>query len=303
VAIREGATAAALQAAGGRVTGVTLESGEALEADLVVDASGRGARAPGWLEALGHGAPPETVVKANLGYTSALFRLQKEPDWKLLIMACPPVSFRNGLIGAVEGDRWVVSLTGLFGDHAPTDREGFLQFAASLPEPDVADALAGAELLSPIAVHKIPSQVRRHYERMASFPDGLIVLGDAACCLSPAFAQGMTVAALEAQLLGETLAAQAPGSLAGFSRRFQQQLAKLVDGPWQAATGDDLQYKQTEGVRPPGLGLINWYMGRVVRLSARDPYVQLRFLQVMHMLAPGPSLFEPRILWRVLTAR
>src|SRR5262249_21929476 len=47
---------------------------EELEADLVVDASGRGSRAPQWLEALGYGRPEETVVDSHLSYASRLYR-------------------------------------------------------------------------------------------------------------------------------------------------------------------------------------------------------------------------------------
>jgi hypothetical protein len=39
--------------------GVRLADGRQLEADLVVDASGRGSSTPGWLEAAGYQPPPE----------------------------------------------------------------------------------------------------------------------------------------------------------------------------------------------------------------------------------------------------
>jgi hypothetical protein len=170
-------------------------------------------------------------------------------------------------------------------------------------QPDVYLALQGAERLTPITIHQIPSQIRRHYERMARFPEGFVVLGDAASCASPAFAQGMTVAAMSAQLLGDSLKAEPTGHLTGFSRRFQQALGKLVDGPWQGAAGDELQYPQTEGVRPPGLGVINWFMGRVVRLSATDRPIAEKFLKVMHLLAPPTILFDARTIFKVLTDR
>jgi hypothetical protein len=36
---------------------------------------------------------------------------------------------------AMEGDRWIVSLGGWMGDHAPTDWDGFLAFARTLSRP------------------------------------------------------------------------------------------------------------------------------------------------------------------------
>src|SRR3954465_7590025 len=69
VRLRDGCEAAGLVASPDRsaVTGVELRprdggSPETVRADLVVDASGRGSRAGGWLEALGYGRLPETAV-------------------------------------------------------------------------------------------------------------------------------------------------------------------------------------------------------------------------------------------------
>ena len=45
-------------------------SAEELSADLVVDASGAGSRAPRWLEGMGYEPPEETVVDARLGYAT-----------------------------------------------------------------------------------------------------------------------------------------------------------------------------------------------------------------------------------------
>ncbi|MHB8814241.1 MAG: FAD-dependent oxidoreductase, partial [Steroidobacteraceae bacterium] len=63
-----------------RVTGITVrpvsaERGtELLQADLVVDAGGRGSRTPAWLESLGYRRPTETTITIGLGYTTRLYR-------------------------------------------------------------------------------------------------------------------------------------------------------------------------------------------------------------------------------------
>jgi 2-polyprenyl-6-methoxyphenol hydroxylase-like FAD-dependent oxidoreductase len=72
---------------GERVTGVRLRGrGESnadqteLAADLVVDASGRGSRAAGWLAGLGFTPPRETTVDALTGYASRVYQVPA-PSW------------------------------------------------------------------------------------------------------------------------------------------------------------------------------------------------------------------------------
>jgi 2-polyprenyl-6-methoxyphenol hydroxylase-like FAD-dependent oxidoreductase len=67
-----------------RVTGVRLlrradrSAEEILDADLVVDATGRGSHAPAWLEALGLDRPEETRVRVDVGYATRRYSLS--PD-------------------------------------------------------------------------------------------------------------------------------------------------------------------------------------------------------------------------------
>ena len=57
--------------------GVQLKCGEEVEADLVIDASGRSSQLPQWLSAIGLEAPPQQCISAGLGYGS---RTYKMPD-------------------------------------------------------------------------------------------------------------------------------------------------------------------------------------------------------------------------------
>jgi 2-polyprenyl-6-methoxyphenol hydroxylase-like FAD-dependent oxidoreductase len=126
--------------------------GAELAAELVVVADGRNSRLPEWLTALGHEAPEETVVNSFQGYASRLYRPPAEfaSDWKALyIQQAPPGDPRGGLISPVEGGRWLVSLVGGDGDYPPTDDAGFLAFARSLRSPELYEAIARAEPLTP----------------------------------------------------------------------------------------------------------------------------------------------------------
>jgi 2-polyprenyl-6-methoxyphenol hydroxylase-like FAD-dependent oxidoreductase len=290
-----------------RVTGVVLRradqaASETLLGELVVDAAGRGSRAGAWLEALGYARAPEEEIKIGVGYTSCLLRRRADdlPGAKCaLVAATPPNERRIGALFPIEGDRWMVTLGGWLGDHAPADPAGFLDFARSLPAPDVYDVLKEAEPLSEFAVHKFPSNLRRRYERVARAPDGYVVTGDALCSFNPIYGQGMSVAALEALALDACLRADA-STLVGLPRRFYKHVSKVIDIPWQSAAGADFAYPAVEGVKAPGTDFINRYVDRVQRAVLRDASVYAAFLDVMNLTRAPTSLFHPRILWRVL---
>jgi hypothetical protein len=55
--------------------GVELEGGEAVAADLVVDASGRSSQVGQWLEAAGWCKPREIMVDANVGYATRTYKI------------------------------------------------------------------------------------------------------------------------------------------------------------------------------------------------------------------------------------
>jgi hypothetical protein len=122
-----------------RVRGVRTrgraEGNEAqIDADLVVDATGRGSQTPKWLEALGCARPAESVVKVDVCYATRFFKRPPEGTvpWKVLfVVGESPASRRLGIVAPVEGDRWIALLVGLLGDHPPADDSRKAQRAIS----------------------------------------------------------------------------------------------------------------------------------------------------------------------------
>ncbi|XXF79095.1 tryptophan 7-halogenase [Myxococcaceae bacterium GXIMD 01537] len=311
VTLREGCSVEGLltDASGGRVTGVRVtgpEGAELLEADLVVDASGRGSHVPRWLEALGHGRPEEEQVGIDLAYTTRLYeRPESEVGaWKMLIeYPRPPDSCRSGFISHVEGGRWIVSLNSYFGDSAPRDDASFLEFARSLPRPELYEALRKARPLTEPVTHRIPSSRWLHYERMEHLPDGLAITGDSVCSFNPIFAQGISVASKGVQLLAECLrehAARSPGDIRGLSVRFQRRLPDVIRVPWFLATTLDLQYPQARGTRVFGLGLLQWYVARFMEATSLEPRLYHQLNQVLHLKSGLGALLQPSVALRVL---
>jgi 2-polyprenyl-6-methoxyphenol hydroxylase-like FAD-dependent oxidoreductase len=274
---------------------------EQLLADLTVDATGRGAQSPKWLEALGYARPAETMVKVNVGYATRVYQRQPgetKDALAYMIASTPPRGKRYGVLFAVEGQRWIVTLIGFLGDHTPADEAGFLEFSRTLPTPDISERIQHARPLTEIVPHKFPSDLRRHYEKMAHFPQGYLVLGDAMCSFNPIYGQGMTVAALEARTLGQCLQAH----LTGLPARFFKQVTPVIDIPWTLATGEDWRYPEVEGRRPRGAAFINRYVVQVHRAAMTDPVVLAAFFNVANLNRPPASLFHPKLMGRVFMA-
>ena len=314
VHILDGCSVTRLRMNDERISGVVLRhrSGEEREdelaANLVVDASGRGSRAPQWFASLGYSHVEETSVKIDVGYASRIYRCpnQLPTEWKVLIvLGTPPDNKRAGVIFPIEGGYWMVTLAGWLRDYPPDDDAGFLDYARSLAQPDLYEAIKEADPITPIAVYKYSANRWRHYERLSRLPEGFIVTGDAVCAFSPVYGQGMSVAAMEAKTLDACLRQQQSWTgnhhATSFPQRFQQAIAKEIKTAWMLSTGEDLRYPETEGHRSLGTRLFNWYIRRVIGLSASDPLVAAAFFQVWHLLKPLVSLFEPRIVWAVVS--
>jgi hypothetical protein len=238
-------------------------------------------------------------VKVDIGYTTRVYRRDPADQIGRIVAEEPPAGRRFGLAFPVEGDRWIVTQGGMLGDHAPQDERGFLEFAGSLPAPDIYNLIKDAEPLKDFAIHKFPYSRRRYYERLKRVPANFVVVGDAVCSFNPVFGQGMTVSAIEAEQLGAWLRTDR----ARDPRRFFKQIAKIVDVPWMLAVGEDFRYPQVTGPKSPETDLVNAYTARLHRAASHDPVVLLAFLKVAHMLSTPTSLFHPRIVARVLLGR
>lgn len=288
----------------GRVTGVRLlrrvpgSAEETLNANLVVDASGRGSRSPAWLEALGYARPVEEQVRVGVGYASREYRRRPEhAHGALAVNVTPaPPNRRAGVMLAVEGGRWQVTLVGYLGDHPPTDPQGFEDFARTLPSSDIYDILRAAEPLTDPIPAKYPASMRRRYDQLRRFPAGYLVVGDALAAFNPTYGQGMSVAAMEAAVLSEAVS-RGERDLA---RRFFRRAAAIVDIPWRLAVGGDLRFADVEGHRTPMQNLINRYLDRFHRAAQHDPVLVSAFGQVVSLLASPASLLHPRLALHVL---
>jgi 2-polyprenyl-6-methoxyphenol hydroxylase-like FAD-dependent oxidoreductase len=298
VCIQENAVVRRLTIAGDKVTGVALATGQTIDANLVVDASGRHSRSADWLADLGYEKPAEDKIGVRISYTTRI--LCRRPDHlggkAIALVGAEAPQWRFGVAVAMEDDRWIVTQGGYFDDRPNHGDNGFLEFARTLAAPEIANLLTVAQPLTPATNFSFPASRRWRYERLNRFPAGYLVFGDALCSFNPIYGQGMTTAALEGLALGRCLQ-EGEEALA---ERFFARAAPIIDIPWQIAAGSDLRHPQLAHMRTPMGQFMNWYIGKVHRAAARDPAVGRAFLRVTNLMSPPTQLFTPATMSRVV---
>ncbi|MFC8538953.1 FAD-dependent oxidoreductase [Streptomyces sp. NPDC057249] len=288
---------------GARVLTHGHEHEHTIEADLVVDATGRGSRTPVWLQELGYGTVEEESKKVGLGYVTQHYRLKADPYGQDL--SINPVANaklpRGAIFTKTDGGRVELTAYGILGDHPPTDQQGFYDFVRTLAAPEIWETLQHAEPLDEPVAFRFPTTLRRRYENLQRFPDGLVVVGDAVTCFNPVYAQGMTVAALSALILrGHLHTGAAPQPLLYF-----QDLAKnVVDQAWEMTNIMDLSFPGVEGRRTPQVRAAQKFLRLVQIAATRDKKVAAAYMRTAGLIDRPESLQKPafiaRVLWNAL---
>ncbi|MFJ5102732.1 FAD-dependent oxidoreductase [Streptomyces sp. NPDC088554] len=272
-------------------------------ADLVVDASGRGSRAPDWLAGIGADPAHEETLDTGLAYATRLFRGADGPDGA----ECPAYNFtpdgrhvRGAVVLPVEDGRHLVTLSGLRGNEPPSEEDGFTGFAAGLGHPVVHDWLLKARPESPVHAFRATASVRRRYDLPGRRPAGFLAAGDALCSFNPVYGQGMSVAALGALALRDALA---DPRRTPTTRRVQRALLDASRQAWKIASGADRELPGARGnatgtrwVDRPGA----WYLARVVERAPGDPVVGAAFRAALALTSSTAVLFAPPVLRAVL---
>jgi 2-polyprenyl-6-methoxyphenol hydroxylase-like FAD-dependent oxidoreductase len=290
-----------------RVTGIEVNGPlgrEVLEADLVVETSGKNGMLVQRLEALGLSEPPTEVVDPDSAYGSRFYRLPtpapKEWWWKgMLIDAKVPDQPRCAMLLPCGDNRLVLMLIGMNGDYPPGDEAGYMEYIRSLPTPYLAHVISQCEPLSPIHRSKRLANRWRHFERWSSELPGFLCLGDALATFTPFHGQGMTVAAAAAQTLGQKLRELGPDPVR-LPPAFYRANAKFVGEVWGMATTMDLGWPRTEGKRT-----LMWYLMTVIlpvlcRSVHDDNLLKVYLGNVFHLTEHWSVALKPRILAQII---
>jgi 2-polyprenyl-6-methoxyphenol hydroxylase-like FAD-dependent oxidoreductase len=298
------AQATGLTATGASVDGVTVSTAggdeERLSADLVVDCTGRGSRLGAWLGALGYHAPPERKVAIDLGYATRFFR--RDPDDRLGgalgVMSLPKDASRPRGAGAfaVENAQWMVVVVGYHDDRPSSDPVDFAARVADEPTHALRPFASVAQPVTDVMTYRFPASVRRDFHKLARFPEGLLVAGDAVLSVNPIYGQGMTSAVLHAGVLADHLASKAS------PRAYFRQLRKPVDLVWQLPSTEDFRLPHVTGDRPLGLGAAHRIGDLYTRATLRDAQVHRVLLKVLNLEEDSKALTRPGTLLRAYRA-
>lgn len=283
-----------------RVTGVRVVdngSGEerTLTADLVVDAMGRGAHTPSYLEELGYGRPTEDHVVMRTTYSTQPLRIPAGSVERMVLVSPAPGRPRGMFLAGYENDMWMFTVFGMVGHEPPRDLDGMLSFAEGYGPPHVLAAVRAGEPVAPVIRHRLPSSQWRRYDKMRRFPAGLLVTGDAICSFNPIYGQGMTVSALDAMALRECLRAGDHN----LARRYFQAAAKSIRVAWQMAAGNDLSFPEVQGRRSLSMRVGNRCADWILTACASDAVTAERFFRVNNLLDPPIRLLNPAFVGRV----
>ncbi len=218
------------------VTGVRLDDGTELVADLVVAANGRRSAVADWLAEIGARPVSETVEDTGIVYASRFYRLLADAD-------APP---RTGPIG---GDLGYVKYGTFVGDNrtfsitlaVPTgddelrrrlaDPVAFDAAARSLPA--TAPWLDGrAEPITP-EVHMMAGLLNKWSDYVVDGEPaavGLVPVGDAVLCTNPLYGRGCSTAYWSAQLLANAIS-EHPNDVRAVAVAYDEALRAEIH-PW-----------------------------------------------------------------------
>jgi 2-polyprenyl-6-methoxyphenol hydroxylase-like FAD-dependent oxidoreductase len=285
----------------GRVTGVRVVNRDGgaeqeLTAGVVMDAMGRGAHTPTFLERLDYGRPVEDHIVMHTNYVSQLLRIPQGTLKEMLVDIGPAPDRPAGMfLTGYENDTWMFTVFGMAGHQPPRDLAGMLSFAQEYCPAHLIAAIRAAEPIGEVAHHHMPSSQWRRYDKMAQLPDGLLVCGDAICSVNPIYGQGMTLAALEVATLRECLR----GGGSDLPRRYFRASAKPIGVAWQMVASSDLTFPAVAGRRSRLMRVTTRLLDWALTACESDLDVAVRFFKVNGLIYSPIRLLHPAFVYRV----
>jgi 2-polyprenyl-6-methoxyphenol hydroxylase-like FAD-dependent oxidoreductase len=278
------------------VTGVRTTDGEELQADLVVDASGRQSAAPGWLAAIGATPPYEEQEDCGFTYYTRFFG-GAAPQRRAGVLT----HFESISLLTLPGDNdtWSVTIFTAAGDQPLK----MLRFEEAWTRtvracPLHAHWLEGEPLTPVLAMSGIVDRYRRFVVDGTAIATGFVAVADAWACTNPSAGRGLTVGFLHARCLRDVLrtAGADPRHLVEeFDRRTEADIT-----PWYRAqiAMDRARFAQLEAAREgrpaPPPGELAQRIGALMMTMMADPDLFRAGLEYIGTITPVQKVLERR---------
>lgn len=286
------------------LAGVVDNKGHSFEANLTIDALGKTGRTMKWLDFMGYSKPEENVINCDFAYTSVFLKPNNPDDFidvGFFVGTDPEEDEirRGGALVRMEDGSWLALVSGRYGDYPPRDFEGFLDYAKTLKLSPFYELVSNTELIGAPAHFRFPSGVRRRFDQLEKFPDGIIPLGDSVCHFNPAYGQGMASACRQATALQRVLRSRmvAGDSLEGIWKEVLPEIYQETRAQWLFACMADFMHPECSGDFPQEESQAMEALQKLDRLSqAGDKAARELLVNIGGLHMPLSALEETSIL-------
>ncbi|UOQ48862.1 FAD-binding protein [Gracilibacillus caseinilyticus] len=301
-----------------QVTGVHVKErdGEkeerSIPANLVIDTSGRYSKLNKRLKDMGYNVPDQERLQVKFGYSTRYYLVPPHINEKLSGISRGVPEQNIGSVGLfyIENDMAQTILFNAGGSNLPaTNTKDFEKQLNEWASPMLNNLVKELEPIEDPRGYRAAESVRQHYEQMESWPSGLLVLGDAFCNFDPIYGQGMTVAAIEAEILANCLKENTPPQIC-FERQVLQRMQQAIEPAWWLSSIEDLRWNGVEHVGSVPLKGVsfaqkyfNLYIKHAMKQAKEDNNLSM-FHQYMKMngLIDSPSeIINPDMLNMIIT--
>jgi 2-polyprenyl-6-methoxyphenol hydroxylase-like FAD-dependent oxidoreductase len=280
------------------VTGVVAETGEAFQADLVVDATGRRSPLPAWLEGIGASRPVEELEDSGFVYYGRHFRAADGSQPALLGPLLQDYGSLSILMLPADNGTWGVGIITSAKDKAlrglrHVDR--WMKTVRSFPL--VAHWVEGEPLDPDVAVMaKIEDRHRQFVVDGRPVATGVVAVGDSWACTNPSLGRGATMGAIHALALRDLVRDAGLDDPLALAAGWDAATAATVE-PWYAATLRYDRHRLAEieaniGGEPYDPGDPEWEMTKALMFAAGQDADCLRgFLSIASLVRTPDEVF------------
>ena len=278
------------------------------QADLVMDCSGQANQIRNWFKEHDFPNPPELRIKINLKYSSYLYKREEShnSDWQAIaIYPEAPLGNKSGVMFPIvdeeHGPCWLVTAVGRNGEYPGSNHEEFIEFIKDLDQPDLYEFIHNLSPLSDKGSHtSFKENIRSYFDHMVNYPVAFLPCGDSFGRINPIFGQGMSIAALEAEILQKSI--NEVNDIKTLTSLYLKRVGCFFDIPWFLVNCEDWRYPNVPG-RSKEIKFINWFTGKLHKLCAKDKQIVTEMYNVLHLNKKPSALFKPSIVFKALFKR